>query len=183
MHTESPAGPPAPLPANGNGTGGPPTPPTPPAVYTCSISLGVPNLVASVAPGGYSDPVRQVVVNSGNAAFAGVDLTAGPWRPAVAAARADVPSASAYRVECGGASGRYAALDGGPAVAARGLEGETRRRCGSSSTWPRMAASTCEPVPRSTSTSRSAECLCRRDGRWGLNFGPPERRAPVAGWQ
>ena len=51
----------------------------PPAVHTCSVAIGMPGLVTSVRPGGYSAPVRQEVINSGSAPFASVELAATPW--------------------------------------------------------------------------------------------------------
>ncbi len=51
----------------------------PPTVDTCSVSLGMPALGVSVRPGGYSEAVRQVIVNSGSAPFEGVGLAATPW--------------------------------------------------------------------------------------------------------
>ena len=46
----------------------------PPVAYTCSVSLGAPDLGVSARPGEYSQPVRQTVRNSGNLTFAAVDL-------------------------------------------------------------------------------------------------------------
>ena len=104
-------------PAGGNGTA------TPPA-YTCSVSLGAPDLGMSVRPGEYPEPVRQVVRNSGNLTFAGVELTATPWRVAAeGASPAELPASATEWSVVGPAAG-YSALAGGPAVAvARGLEG------------------------------------------------------------
>ena len=51
----------------------------PPEIHTCSVGIGMQNMAASVRPGEYSAPVRQVVVNSGSLRFAGVELAATPW--------------------------------------------------------------------------------------------------------
>ena len=51
----------------------------PPAVHTCSVAIGMPDMAVSVRPGEHSAPVRQVVVNSGSLRFAGVELAATPW--------------------------------------------------------------------------------------------------------
>ena len=79
----------------------------------------------SVRPGEYSQPVRQIVRNSGNLTFAAVDLSATPWRAAAGSTppAAEFP-ASATEVSTAGPDAGYSALAGGPAVAvARGLEG------------------------------------------------------------
>ena len=97
----------------------------PPVAYTCSVSLGAPDLGVSVRPGEYSQPVRQTVRNSGNLTFAAVDLSATPWRAAAGATppAAEFP-ASATEVSTAGPDAGYSALAGGPAVSvARGLEG------------------------------------------------------------
>ena len=52
----------------------------PPVVDTCSVSVGDPDLRVSARPGGHSAPARQVVVNSGSAPFASVDLAATTWQ-------------------------------------------------------------------------------------------------------
>ncbi len=62
----------------------------PPVVDTCSVSVGTPDLRVSVQPGRHSDPVRQVVVNSGSAPFAHVNLTATPWSGGLPASATEV---------------------------------------------------------------------------------------------
>ena len=121
----------------------------PPAVHTCSVGLGMPDLGMSAGPGGRSEPVRQAVLNTGNLPFVGVGLEATPWLAesgARAAAAPPVPPppvvgagsgsaahvntgslvlslpASATEMSTAGASGPYAVLAGGTAVAA-GLGG------------------------------------------------------------
>ena len=111
-----PQPPPDTQPPPANGTGGPP-----PVFYTCSVTLSMPNLAVRAGPGEYSDPVRQVVVNSGNLSFARIDLAATPWR--AAADSATVLPASATEWSVAGPGGGYAALVDGMAVVARGLEG------------------------------------------------------------
>ena len=96
------------------GTASPERAVPPPAVYTCSVGLGMPDLAVSARPGGRSEPARQALVNSGSAAFAHVNLTATPWR-------SDLP-ASATEVSEAGPGGGYVALEQGMPVA-RGLGG------------------------------------------------------------
>ena len=103
----------------GNGTDARP-PPTPVA-YTCSVSLAAPDLDVSVRPGDYSQPVRQTVLNSGNLTFAGVDLSATPWRAVGGAPAAAVLPASATEVSTAGAGGPYAPLANGTAAVASDL--------------------------------------------------------------
>ena len=81
----------------------------PPVVNTCSVSVGVPDLRASVQPGRHSDPVRQVVVNSGSAPFVHVNLTATPWSGGL--------PASATEVRADGGAADYVPLADGTAVA------------------------------------------------------------------
>ncbi len=81
----------------------------PPVVDTCSVSVGAPNLRASVQTGRHSDPVRQVVVNSGSAPFAHVNLTATPWSGGL--------PASVTEVRADGAASDYVPLADGTAVA------------------------------------------------------------------
>ena len=54
-----------PLAGGGNGMDVRPPPTQPPVAYTCSVSIGAPDLGVSVRPGEYSAPVRQIVRNSG----------------------------------------------------------------------------------------------------------------------
>ena len=63
-------------------------PPAVPAPATCSVALRSPNLSANAQPGGYSQAVRQELINSGTLAFARVELEATPWRDAAAGAPA-----------------------------------------------------------------------------------------------
>ena len=96
----------------------------PPAVHTCSVGLGAPDLGMSARPGERSEPVRQTVINSGSAPFARVDLAATAWS-AGPSQGADVPApfpASATEVVMEGAGGPYVPLANGTAVAA-GLGG------------------------------------------------------------
>ena len=86
------------------------------------MSLGTPSVAVRATPGVHSDPVRQVVANSGNATFASVELAATPWRAAGGGSAAVLP-ASATEWSAAGPGGGYAALAAGPAVAVRGLEG------------------------------------------------------------
>ena len=81
----------------------------PPVVDTCSVSVGVPNLRASVQTGRHSDPVRQVVVNSGSAPFAHVNLTATPWSGGL--------PASVTEVRADGVAADYVPLADGTTVA------------------------------------------------------------------
>ena len=108
-----------PPPANGTATPPPATPP--PVFYTCSVTLGMPDLPVRAGLGEYSDPVLQVVANSGNLSFARIDLAATPWRGA--AGLVTVLPASATEWSDAGPGGGYAALVDGTAVVARGLEG------------------------------------------------------------
>ena len=87
----------------------------PPAVHTCSVSLGMPDLGMSVRSGERSAAVRQTVINSGSAQFAHVGLAATPWR-------ADLP-ASATEVGAAGLGGPYAPLAEHGVTVARGLGG------------------------------------------------------------
>ena len=105
-----------PPPAPGNGTA-----PPAPVFYTCSVTLGMPDLAVRAGAGEYSDPIRQVVANSGNLSFARIDLAATPWR--ATAGSAVVLPASATEWSAAGPGGGYAALVDGTAVVARGLEG------------------------------------------------------------
>ena len=96
----------------------------PPAVHTCSVGLGAPDLGMSARPGGRSEPAQQTVINSGSAPFARVDLAASAWR-AGPSQGADAPAslpASATGVGTAGPGGPYRALANGTAVAA-GLGG------------------------------------------------------------
>ena len=118
-----PAPPPDAPPPAGNGTGVQPAPPpdAPPVFYTCSVTLGMPNLDVRAQPGEYSDPIRQVVANSGNLSFARIDLAATPWR--AAAGSVVVLPASATEWSAAGPGGGYAAFVDGAAVVAHGLVG------------------------------------------------------------
>ena len=52
---------------------------SPPMVHTCSARLLVQDLDVRASPGEYSQPVPQILINSGSLPFAGVDLEATPW--------------------------------------------------------------------------------------------------------
>ena len=58
----------------------PPEPAAPPVVHTCSVSLGSPNLDLRATAGGYSDPVRQALRNTGSLALEHVELGATTWK-------------------------------------------------------------------------------------------------------
>ena len=95
----------------------------PPAVHTCSVSLGMPNLDVGARPGEHSPPVQQTVINSGSAQFARVDLAATSWRAGPDAGPSQGPDAaaplpaSATEVGTAGAGGPYTALANGTGVA------------------------------------------------------------------
>ena len=65
--------PPQPQPQQPDGGGGQP------AVDTCAISIAEPALDMSARPGEYSDPVDQVVINSGTLSLVHVEIDATPW--------------------------------------------------------------------------------------------------------
>ena len=81
----------------------------PPTVDTCSVGIGEPDPRVSARPGGYSDALRQEVVNSGSAQFVHVSLTATQWSNGL--------PASATEVRVDGAGGAYVPLADGTAVA------------------------------------------------------------------
>ena len=58
----------------------PPEPVAPPVVHTCSVSLGSANLDLRATAGGYSDPVRQALRNTGSLALEHVELGATTWK-------------------------------------------------------------------------------------------------------
>ena len=58
----------------------PPEPAAPPVVHTCSVSLGSANLDLRATAGGYSDPVRQALRNTGSLALEHVELRATMWK-------------------------------------------------------------------------------------------------------
>ena len=69
--------------AGANGTAPPVAPPVPvpaPIVHTCSVSLGSANLDLRATAGGYSDPVRQALRNTGSLALEHVELGATAWK-------------------------------------------------------------------------------------------------------
>ena len=80
---------PQPQPQQPDGGGGQPDVVPPPqqpdggggqlAVDMCAISIAEPALDMSVRPGEYSDPVEQVVINSGTLPLARVEIKATPW--------------------------------------------------------------------------------------------------------
>lgn len=110
--------PPDGTPPPGNGTGGPPPDMTPPsASYTCSVSIGAPNLDVRARPGEYSAPVRQVVGNSGNLSFVNVTRGVAVARCRCRPRRRPLLPASATEVSTAGAGGGYTALVNGTAVA------------------------------------------------------------------
>ena len=106
--TPTPVAPTA-VPSNGTDDGGgappvaPPEPappvappePAPPApvVHTCSVSLGSANLDLRATAGGYSDPVRQALRNTGSLALERVELGATTWKD-VGPLPAPAPAAS-----------------------------------------------------------------------------------------
>ena len=55
-------------------------PSAPPVVHTCSVSLGSANLDLRATAGGYSDPVRQALRNTGSLALEHVELGATTWK-------------------------------------------------------------------------------------------------------
>ena len=57
----------------------PPAPVPPSVVHTCSVSLGSANLDLRATAGGYSDPVRQALRNTGSLALDHVELGATTW--------------------------------------------------------------------------------------------------------
>ena len=65
----------------------------PPALHTCSVSVGTPDLAVSAQPGGLSAPVLQTLINSGSAPFVHVDLAATPWRVGLPASATEVSEA------------------------------------------------------------------------------------------
>ena len=58
----------------------PPAPVPPSVVHTCSVSLGSANLDLRATAGGYSDPVRQALRNTGSLALEHVELGATTWK-------------------------------------------------------------------------------------------------------
>lgn len=55
-------------------------PPPPPVVHICSVSLGSANLDLRATAGGYSDPVRQALRNTGSLALEHIELGATTWK-------------------------------------------------------------------------------------------------------
>ena len=51
----------------------------PPVVHTCSARLTVQDLEVHASPGKHSQPVPQILINSGSLQFAGAELEATPW--------------------------------------------------------------------------------------------------------
>ena len=51
-----------------------------PTIHTCAVGIGAADLDMRAAPGGYSEPVRQVISNLGTLSFERVELVATPWR-------------------------------------------------------------------------------------------------------
>ena len=73
-------GPPPPPPTPPLPDVSPPEPAAPPVVHTCSVSLGSANLDLRATAGGYSDPVRQALRNTGSLALEHVELRATTWK-------------------------------------------------------------------------------------------------------
>ena len=73
-------GPPPPPPTPPLPDVSPPEPVAPPVVHTCSVSLGSANLDLRATAGGYSDPVRQALRNTGSLALERVELGATTWK-------------------------------------------------------------------------------------------------------
>ena len=103
----------------------------PPARHTCSLDLGSQRLeIGGARPGERSEPAGQVLINSGSAPFARVEIEASPWRTGggsggggspQGAPSAPLPAAATEVSESGSGTG-YAAVAEGSAVG-RGLGG------------------------------------------------------------
>ena len=52
---------------------------SPPVVHTCSARLAVQELEMRASPGEHSQPVPQILINSGSLQFTGAELEATPW--------------------------------------------------------------------------------------------------------
>ena len=101
-----------------------------PTIYTCAVGIGTADLDMRVAPGGYSEPVRQVISNRGTLSFEHVDLVATPWRiendggsrTGAEPPPPPAPPVGVTEVLDVDAGGGYMSVVEGPAVA-HGLEG------------------------------------------------------------
>ena len=99
----------------------------PPILHTCSARLGMLDLGVRSAPGAYSPPVRQNLINSGSLPLAGVGLEATPWYVdwdgggTPAAGHPSLPASISEVSEAGPRDGYGEVVDG--TAVARGLEG------------------------------------------------------------
>ena len=92
-----------------------------PTTYTCAVGIGKADLGVSMAPGEYSEPVRQTVINQGSLPFERVGLDVSPWR-AVSGSGGPLPDGNLLATEVASVEGAYGALSDGAAVA-HGLGG------------------------------------------------------------
>ena len=93
----------------------------PPTTYTCAVGIEKADLGVRMAPGEYSAPVRQTIINQGSLPFERVGLDATPWR-AVSGAGGPLPDGDLLATEVAVVEGAYDVLSEGTAVA-HGLGG------------------------------------------------------------
>ena len=92
----------------------------PPTIYTCAVGIGAADLGVSMAPGKYSAPVHQTIINQGSLPFERVGLDATPW--SVVPGGGPPQDGGLLATEVAVVEGAYDALSEGTAVA-HGLGG------------------------------------------------------------